>query len=130
MSTERPAPWVSSAVRTATLLLPRGSARDRYRQELSAELYAMPRAEQRRFAAGVLTSAYALRRAVSGQAEIREERAMKLKPVRCRLNVHHHWKSFSTEDGGQYERCLRCGKDRTDNAGGGRGGWAAAIGLR
>jgi hypothetical protein len=35
------------------------------------------------------------------------------KPLLCRLNVRHKWHTESTDDGGRYARCQRCGKDET-----------------
>jgi hypothetical protein len=39
------------------------------------------------------------------------------KPLRCRLNIRHHWVFRSTEDGSRYMTCARCGKDRTGTTG-------------
>ena len=36
------------------------------------------------------------------------------RPLSCRLNVYHRWITRSTTDGGRYQQCRRCGKDRTD----------------
>jgi ribosomal protein S14 len=36
------------------------------------------------------------------------------KPLLCLLNIRHHWQPQVTEDGGQYERCTKCGKDRME----------------
>lgn len=33
--------------------------------------------------------------------------------VLCRLNLHHTWRTVSTEDGSRYQRCARCGKDES-----------------
>jgi hypothetical protein len=32
----------------------------------------------------------------------------------CRLHVHHRWETRTTEDGGRYQQCRHCGKDRTE----------------
>lgn len=32
----------------------------------------------------------------------------------CRARLHHKWVPAHTEDGGQYMRCARCGKDKTE----------------
>ena len=29
----------------------------------------------------------------------------------CLTNTHHIWKSYSTDDGGRYRACERCGKE-------------------
>jgi hypothetical protein len=34
------------------------------------------------------------------------------KPLLCLLNVRHHWQPQTTDDGGRYERCSKCGKNR------------------
>ena len=39
-------------------------------------------------------------------------------PATCRLNLHHRWRWLSTEDGDRFERCEKCGKDRSDKVGG------------
>jgi hypothetical protein len=41
------------------------------------------------------------------------------KPLTCRLNLHHRWRWCSTEDGDRFERCQKCGKDRSEKVGGG-----------
>ena len=41
------------------------------------------------------------------------------KPLLCRLNVRHKWHTESTDDGGRYLRCQRCGKDETGPVGDG-----------
>jgi hypothetical protein len=40
-----------------------------------------------------------------------------IRRIFCRLNVHHAWREHSTEDGGRYRRCDRCGKDGTGRTG-------------
>jgi hypothetical protein len=36
--------------------------------------------------------------------------------VLCRLNLHHRWQLYSTEDGSRYARCTWCYKDGTGRA--------------
>jgi len=48
-----------------------------------------------------------------------KEATMQTKPITCRLNLHHLWHTYSTEDGNRYLRCARCGKEYT--RGGSRG---------
>lgn len=36
------------------------------------------------------------------------------KSLLCRTNAHHHWEYARTPDGGRYERCARCLKERRD----------------
>ena len=38
---------------------------------------------------------------------------------RCRILRWHRWVTRSTEDGGLYETCARCGRDQNDWPGGG-----------
>ena len=33
------------------------------------------------------------------------------RPLLCRLNMHHVWHTESTEDGGRYRKCVKCGKE-------------------
>jgi hypothetical protein len=96
--------------------------RGRYGLEFVAELYGLPPARQRRHAARVLTSAWALRAALSAAPGTHGETAMIIKtatPLTCRLNLHHRWRWQSTEDGDRFERCQKCGKDRSEKVGGG-----------
>jgi hypothetical protein len=34
------------------------------------------------------------------------------RPLRCRLNLFHRWRSMRTPTGDRYQRCLDCGKTR------------------
>ncbi|WP_167552360.1 hypothetical protein [Leifsonia xyli] len=36
------------------------------------------------------------------------------KPLLCRLN-RHRWHTETTPDGGRYQRCIRCGKDKDED---------------
>lgn len=40
--------------------------------------------------------------------------AQKKTPLLCSLNVRHHWHVETSPDGDRYQRCTRCGKERTD----------------
>jgi hypothetical protein len=44
---------------------------------------------------------------------------------RCRVFRWHRWVGRSTEDGGRYTTCLRCGHDWFGNSSAGTGGFAA-----
>ena len=108
------------AVELAVRVLP-PEHRTRYGLEFVAELYGLPPAKQRRHAARVLTSAWALRTALSELPEKNGESPMIIKtatPLTCRLNLHHRWRWLSTEDGDRFERCEKCGKDRSEKVGG------------
>ena len=102
--------------------------------EFLAELHDLTPVGQLRYTAGVLS------------ADLRPARRAGLHPVerrggrhddltrtpfywRCRVLRTHHWVGRSTEDGGRYEACSRCGKEREDLSAGGPntafpiGGW-------
>lgn len=106
---------VSHIVRTATLVLPAGNVRNRYRAELEAELHALAPAARRRFMVGMVLTAWALRRAAIEATSITErpitEGASPGRSLLCRLNLHHAWHRHSTGDGHLYRRCSRCGLD-------------------
>ncbi len=103
----------SLAVRLSTHVLPAGQVRDRYQQELLAELYALDRPRQLRFAAGALSCARSLRRAVMEENDMARESALRTVPLHCRLHLWHRYRKASTEDGQTYRRCVDCGKDHT-----------------
>ena len=115
-------------VELAVRVLP-AEHRQRYGLEFIAELYGMPKAQQRRHAARVLTNAWALRTALSGPVlGANGQMAVTTihKPLTCRLNLHHRWRWLSTEDGDRFEQCQKCGKDRSEKVGGGPG---AGLGM-
>jgi len=119
MTARRVDPWCCRVVELAARALPAGQ-RQRYALEFIAELYDRPRWQQIRHAALVLAHARALRTALveSGSADMQEEMmtVTTRQSLRCRLSAHRwHW--ASTEDGGRYECCLLCGKDRTGKLG-------------
>ncbi|GAA1967716.1 hypothetical protein [Microbacterium deminutum] len=39
---------------------------------------------------------------------------LRTKPLLCTLNMWHHWHVESSPDGERHQRCITCGKDRTD----------------
>jgi len=106
----RPTFAARCAVAGATVALPRGPRRDRYRQEFLAELHFIDSSAQLRFSVGILSRAWALRRALTQEGTMITD-ALPRTPVLCRLNVHHQYRLTSTEDGTRYRRCRRCGKD-------------------
>jgi hypothetical protein len=95
----------------------------RYRAEFLAELYELPPADQLRFAAGVLSQTFALRAALGATPSRAEEAAMTLTRTRfywrCRVLHWHRWVQRSTEDGGRFDTCARCGRDQTEYLGNG-----------
>ncbi|HYN30446.1 MAG TPA: hypothetical protein VES95_11365 [Dermatophilaceae bacterium] len=98
-------------VGVATATLPSGAVRERYRREHLGELRAVSRGGQVNYAAGALATSWALRRAVLEGNDMSTTTKRPGKPLLCRLNLHHAWRPESTEDGGRYRRCARCGKD-------------------
>jgi hypothetical protein len=117
MSSREPG-WVPQRlVATAAQALP-PAHRGRYRQEFTAELHGMPRSRQLRHSAQVLSRAWALRGALDKKttAPIGEEAMTQLRtiPLRCRLNLWHTWRRFSTEDGARYSACAKCRKEKPD----------------
>jgi hypothetical protein len=106
----RPAFSARCAVVTATLALPRGALRSRYRQEFLAELHFIDTSSQLRFSGGILSRAWALRRALTEEGIMTHDTVHRA-PLLCRPNLRHHWHTERTEDGSPYRRCRRCGKD-------------------
>ena len=121
----RPAWWSTSITKAALRLLPPGGARDRWRAELTSELWGLSRGEQLRHTAGVVARAPALRAAITSPDRVVAEDVIR-KPVRCRLGSHK-WVTMSSSDGkSRYLRCRRCPKETdfarpSDFAGGGGG---------
>ena len=104
--------WAArTLVATATLAVPRGPVRDRYRCEHLAELQALPEVHQLRYATGALTTSWALRQALIEGWDVTMSPSQLSKPLLCRLNLHHHWKWQYNPTGERYRRCQRCGKD-------------------
>ena len=106
--------WVG-VVGFATRTIPSGPVRDRYRQELVAEMYGMDTTAQRRHALSVLAHAGSLRAAVLDPETTKEETMRK--PVRCLLGMHKD-KMVSADDGSRYLRCVRCRRDHQGNSSG------------
>ncbi len=107
MSTARPHRWAVWAVNAATLLLPPGAIRRRYRHELVSELWGMSGPQQAAPAASVLASAPALHRALveSGELDVPHS------PLWCRVHLHHRWHAERTLEGTRYRHCRACGMD-------------------
>jgi hypothetical protein len=99
--------------------LPEPDDRLRYRAEFTADLTCLGPAAQLRYAAGVLSQTFALRAALGTTPARAEEDAMTLptrrRPfsIRCSLLRWHAWARRSTEDGGRYLACRRCGRERS-----------------
>lgn len=92
-----------------TLGLPE-EERARYRDEVTSEMYGLGRFAALRYALGVISSSSAMRAALTDGEPVAAASPDRL-PLGCRTNLHHVWAGFSTEDGGRYRACARCGKD-------------------
>ena len=112
MINPRPRRWAVSAVNTATLLLPPGSVRRRYRHELVSELWGMSTRQQLTHCVSVLAAAPSLHRALVEAGELDVPHS----PLWCRLHLHHRWHTARTEDGATYRRCRACGLDDDETA--------------
>ena len=98
------------AVRVSTRVLPAGQVRERYRLELTAELHDLGHSQQLHYAAGVVSSAWSLRRAVTEEKHMGSDLASTPRsPLHCRLHLYHHHRITSTEDGVIYMACRNCG---------------------
>jgi hypothetical protein len=111
--------------------LPKGEIRRRYERELMADLYGMTTKRQAMYAGNVLLTCRSLRRAMLDAGAYRGESNVMITftriPLRCRLNLKHHWVSESIE--GSHEHilvCSRCGKEPP--GGGGVSGNLASFG--
>lgn len=119
-----PLPVAQAGIALATAAL-RPEDRERYRAELLAELHVLPPTAQLRYTAGVLAQIFDLRAALRLAPTRAEEAAMTVTRTRfswrCRVLRWHRWVWRSTEDGGRYQTCGRCGRDRNDYPGEGGG---------
>jgi hypothetical protein len=102
--------------------LPTRADRERYYAEFVAELYGLSPADQLRHVAGFLSQAFALRAALGASRSPTEETAVHQTPslsrtILCRAFRHHDWHTHSTDDGGRYESCAVCHRDRTPQVG-------------
>ena len=100
-------------VRVAAALLP-AAARERYEREYLSELFGLTTRAQTRYALDVLLHTAHLRAATRRQGTPQELTMTDTPhpPLTCRLHLHHRWVTQRTTDGGHYEQCRRCGKDR------------------
>lgn len=117
MTTRRPPVVARAAVALTVAALPTADDRERYRAEFLAELSDLRRGPQLRHSAGLISRMFALRAALGASPSRRAEDAMTLSipPVRswrCQVLRWHTFVMRSTEDGGRYHLCARCGVDR------------------
>jgi hypothetical protein len=129
--TRAPLAVARAGVELAVRALPDWHDRLRYRAEFSAELHGLTPAAQLRYTAGVVSQSLALRAALGPSPSRAEEAAMSSTTTprafswRCTVFRWHRWVVRSTEDGGRYSTCRRCGRDRYSSPSGGTGGFAA-----
>jgi hypothetical protein len=98
------------ATRASLHALPPGKARERWTDELVAELWGLSRAEQLKHTAGVLARTWALRAAVTSRERLVEEDIMR-RPWRCRFGWHRFETRYATDGTGRYLACRRCSKE-------------------
>jgi hypothetical protein len=116
MTAGRPGVVVRAAVAVAVGALRTPEDRERYRAEFLAELADLRPGQQLRHCAGVLVTIPALRAALGASPSLTPEDAMMpwipwVPSWRCRVLGWHSWVVRSTEDGGLYHLCARCGRD-------------------
>lgn len=107
MTGPRPGRTIRAVIWVVTALLPSAAARRRYRAEFHAEIDGCTSRERAALGFGLLVHAWALRSAVAAA----EQSLRPARPLGCRTNLHHQWHRESTDDGGRYRRCRRCGRD-------------------
>ena len=117
-------PWCCRIVELAARMLP-AEHRQRYALEFIAELYGMTRSQQIRHSTQVLAHTWMLRSVLSAAnpTTIKDGTMIPTtrRPFLCLLWIHHwHW--VIAEDGGRYQCCLRCDRDKTP--GGRPGEWS------
>lgn len=102
---------------------PTRADRERDRAEFLAEIHGLAPAGQLRHTVGVLCQTLALQTALGSTATRAEEAAMTRTTTRfswrCTVLRRHRWVGRSTEDGGRYQTCARCGRDRYEYPSGG-----------
>lgn len=99
------------AMERATLGAP-SEVRDRFHDELVAEMHGLGTVAAWRYAFGVAASASSMRAALSGAAPVDASVPPATRPpLACRINVRHSWRTAHTSDGKLYRACARCGKE-------------------
>lgn len=110
-----PGRLVTWMVGLAVRVLPPGGSRERYEQEFLADLSGLPGRRQWAYALGVARAVLPLRFALERSSHVMWEAmvgARRRRPLLCLLRLRHRWVLRSTEDGGRYYSCTKCGKDR------------------
>jgi hypothetical protein len=124
------APGVRSAIGLAVRPLPTREARNRYLDEFIGDLYGLSTAQQLRYAAGVVSQAFALRTALradpSHLAEPLHGRA-RWRWFRCHVLRKHYYRTYSTDDGSRYRACEVCHQEDPGDWSGGGPGYLAPL---
>ncbi len=107
-------------VGAATVTLPSAAVRRRYRLEHLGELSSLPAGGQLNYAVGALATSWALRRASVLEEDPTATPTRPVRPVLCRLNVHHRWQQEDVPVSVGSRHCTTCGKDGTGPDTGGR----------
>ena len=113
--------FAAGAMERATVGMP-SEVRDRYHDELLAEMHGLGRVSAWRYAVGVATSGPQLHAALTDGGPLPAPAARR--QVGCTTNLHHRWQWRSTPDGARYRACSLCGKEHPGN-GNGPGDWAS-----
>ena len=100
--------FAARAMERATKGLP-PDLRDRYHDEMVAEMHGLSRLASWRYALGVLISGPSMRAALTDGGPTPQP--ARRRPISCRTNTHHSWKTFHADDGGLYRACAKCGKE-------------------
>ena len=100
--------FAAAAMERATKDVP-SETRDRYHDELVAEMHKLGRIAAWRYAVGVAASRSSMHAALTDGGP-QPETAVR-HPLGCRTNTHHMWKTTHTTDGHLYRACARCGKE-------------------
>jgi hypothetical protein len=109
----QPPRMARAAVDLAVRMLP-AEHRERYAIEFYADLFGLPRKEQRRQALGVLLNVQQLAWALGDPAPDLERRPARRRDVRCMLHLHHYARRhiLHPEDGVHFMlECTRCRKE-------------------
>lgn len=107
-----PVPGARLGIEIAVRTLPTRADRERYYREFVAELYDLPPGTQLRHVTGFLSQALALRAALGASPSPVEEQAMSHgRKLLCHVLRRHHYKLYSTEDGGRYRACAYCHRE-------------------
>ena len=97
-----------AAMERATAAMP-SETRDRYHDELVAEMHGLGRVAAWRYAIGVAVSGPSMHAALTDGGPPVAPAAKRR--IGCRTNTHHVWQTHSAPDGGLYRACARCGKE-------------------